>query len=173
MFSGLIFAAVFIAGIFCARNKPLWKDEYYSLTASILPLSYGKIISGQHIVEANNSPLFYLVEKAVVDIFSYDVRLLALRAFKDVHFFDFRTWRWQVNRYNVEKGVYGDPFSNIFLRLVPLILMAFIPALFFYYFAGRYSWVWGIYAALLCCSSWMFWWYGLEMRQYIYIYAFT
>jgi len=129
----------------------LWLDEHYSATRSITGASYSQILQGELAWEGNNAPFFYAAQKVLCDAGSYDPRYL-LPAVPN-----FRT----------------DPFSNTYLRLISLFLMALAPAALFYYFSRRYSWGWGSFAALLCLSSWLFWWYGLEARPYIHFLTLT
>jgi len=153
--SGILFLGVYLCGFFLSAGKPLWLDEHFSMTRSIDGISYAEILQGRLPWEGNNFPLFYIVQKFWCGLVSYDVRsLLPVRSPGGMLF-------------------YGDPFSNIYLRLISIFLMALAPAAFFYYFYRRYSWGWGCFAALLCLSSWPLWWYGLEARPYIYFFTLT
>jgi hypothetical protein len=73
----------------------------------------------------------------------------------------------------VADRLYGEPFSNIYLRLISIFFMALAPAVLFYYFSRRYSFLWGSFSALLCLSTWFYWWYGLEARPYIHFLTLT
>ena len=150
VFSGLLFLGVYFCGFFLSAGKPLWLDEHHSMTRSIAGVSYGQILQGRLDWEGNNAPLFYLLQKSVCDLVAYDPGVLVPVSPSQGMLF------------------YGDPFSNVFLRLIPLFFMALAPAILFYYFSRRYSWVWGGFSALLCLSSWLLWWYGLEARPYIH-----
>lgn len=172
--SALIFAAVFSLGMLLAGNKPLWKDEMYSLRSSIQGQSYAGILAGHVPQEGNNSPLFYFSQKAANDLFSYDSGRLAPVPLKAFHRFDEQTGRFRVYHFSFADGVMqGDLYSNRFLRVLPVLLMALTAAGFYWYFSFRYSAAAGVYAVLLCFSSLPFWWYGLEMRPYIYLLALT
>ena len=152
--SALVFFSVYLCGFFIASGKPLWLDEHYSITHSTTSVSYIQILQGRF-EEWNNAPLFYLGQKVLCDLVSYDPgTLIPVRSAQGMVF-------------------YTDPFSNVYLRLISIFFMALAPAALFYYFSRRYSWGWGSFAALLCLSSWLFWWYGLEARPYIHFLALT
>ena len=155
LLSGLLFLAVYLCGYFLAADKPLWLDEHYSLTRSIIPVPYSQIFQGRLEWEGNNSPFFYASQKLLCGLISYDPAVLV--------------------PFTVPGGMvfYDDPVSNADLRLIAIFFMALAPAVLFYYFSRRYSWAWGSFAALLCMSSWLFWWYGLEARPYIHVLALT
>jgi hypothetical protein len=149
--SGLVFCAVYLCGFLLSAGKPLWLDEHYSLTHSITDISYGQILKGHNPWEGNNSPFFYATQKLLCDAVSYDPRSLV----------------------PLGARFHSDPFSNTYLRLISIFFMALAPAALFYYFSRRYSWGWGSFAALLCLSSWLLWWYGLEARPYIHFLTLT
>lgn len=67
---GIIFILLSAYGALMAIHKPLWTDEYYSLTHSTTNISYVSILDGG-VNEGNNSPLFYLLQKLQCDLFSY------------------------------------------------------------------------------------------------------
>lgn len=160
LLSGLLFFVIYLCGFFQAAEKPLWLDEHYSVTRSITSVSYATILEGRLAWEGNNAPFFYMTQKLLCDLAVYDPRPVMPVRFKG----DPSLGRLPF---------YGDPFANTYLRLIPIFLMALAPAMLFYYFYRRYSLLWGSFAALLCVSSWLFWWYGLEARPYIYFLTLT
>jgi hypothetical protein len=175
--SAIIFAGVFLSGFFLSAGKPLWLDEHYSLIHSVGGASYREIFSGRTKWEGNNSPLFYALQKALCDLVSYSPRGLETTQGRPVKLRvpspDPKKAQYvQVMRFQ-DSIFYGDPFSNVYLRLISLFFMALAPASLFYFFALRYSMWLGAFSALLCMSSWLFWWYGFEARPYIHLFTLT
>ena len=74
--SAMIFAGIFLSGLFLSAGKPLWLDEHYSLVHSICGVPYREIVLGKLTWEGNNSPLFYATQKALCDLVSYSPRTL-------------------------------------------------------------------------------------------------
>lgn len=141
--AGLLFAVLVALGLWMAFHQPLWNDEYYSLTSSTLGTSYGKMLAGG-IGEGNNSPLFYLLQKLQSDVIAY-------HAPQD----------WIDGRWNG-----GDVFSQVFLRIQPVVCMAASLSFLFYFFVSRYSLLAGWYALLVALTSFMLWAHWTEARPY-------
>jgi hypothetical protein len=68
IFCAVLFLALLGIGFLLAANKPIWNDERYSQVVSVQDNSYGQILAGK-ISEGNNSPLFYLLQKTLHDVF--------------------------------------------------------------------------------------------------------
>lgn len=136
----LIFVACLWFGFSIASHRILWNDERWTLTNSVLNISYTDIFAG-HIQEGSNSPLFYALQKLQCSIFGYQPPA---------------DWPWE------GKHLY----SQIFLRAQSVAAIALAIALLFYYFARHYSWVTGIYAAIVALSSFMIWDHWAEARPY-------
>jgi hypothetical protein len=125
--SGLLFLGVYLCGFFLSAGKPLWLDEHYSVTKSVTTVSYSQIFQGKLDWESSRSPLFYATQKFLCDLAAYDPQyVMPVKSQGEFVF-------------------YGDPFTNAFLRLIPLFFMALAPAVLFYYFYRRYSWGWAVY----------------------------
>ncbi len=171
--SGVIFIVTFCVGIFWASQKPLWIDEYQSLVNSIPAASYVDILTGHIPDEANNSPFFYIVHKSMADAVHYDPSRLVKSMGKHVRYKpEGAAVAVDVIAFK-ELPFWNDSFANTYFRIMPVFCMAFIITGFFYYFSRRYSYGWGVFAMLLCASSWPILWYGLEARPYIYYVALT
>lgn len=173
--SVILFAIIFIIGFFLSLNKPFWLDEYYSLTSSIAVTPYSRLWLGQLPQEGNNSPLFYVSEKLLLDSVSYDPHSLTRMNGRHIHHLFERTPANHSSGLMIFPRIYFyyDAFSTSFFRLISIFFMALASAVFFGYFARRFSIWWGAYAFLLCLSSWHFWWYGLEARPYIHLFALS
>ncbi len=126
-----------------AAKKPLWNDELYSQTSSVRGQSYLDMLTG-HIPEGNITPLFYFLQKILQDLTKYQTP----QAWVNGH--------WDVQ----------DPYSNVFLRILPVLCMAGGVCIIFYYFSRRFN-VWtGIYALMVSLTSFMVWSYAFEARPY-------
>lgn len=112
----LLFFVCFRFGLILAESKPIWNDEFYSQLANVQGLSYGKMMAGQ-VNEGNNAPLFYLIQKVICDIASYQAP---------------EAW---------VKGDWGysDYYSRILLRVSPVFFMSLAAVFIFYYFSRVYS----------------------------------
>ncbi len=137
----VIFLALLSIGFQLASKKPLWNDEAFSQVNSIQQLSYAQIIF-EHNPEGNICPLFYLIQKCIGDIAGFKIPL-----------------PWDVN-------TIVDPKAQFILRIAPNVCMSLAITLLFYFFARFYSWSLGIYALVLCLSSFMVWAYWAEARPY-------
>ncbi len=140
----LVLAASCVAGgMALAKHKPLWADdEAYSQVASIEGLSYWQIIAGK-IREGNGFPLFYLTQKVFCDLTGYHHP---------------HEWAFRQN--------YDHPYSNVHLRVLPLVEMSSAIALIFYFFSRFYGPWTGLYSLAVAMSSFMVWAYGFEARPY-------
>lgn len=128
-------------GIGLSSRRALWNDEIYSQVSAIQRNSYQKIILSGIKGEGNKSPLFYLQQKILCDVFRY-------QASPDL-------WK------------YADGlFEKIFLRLPTVIEISVFLALLFYFFTNRFNLWLGIFGVLIALSSPMLWWYWAEARPY-------
>lgn len=133
----MIFGIVF--GLWLAKVKTLWNDEIYTQIYTVEPSSYIDILT-LCFEEGNSCPLFYLFQKAVVDISRYPFP---------------KEWTRQ-----------WDTASRMLLRLPANIFMTLSVVLIFYFFARYYSWVLGGYALLVSLSSYMIIIFWAEARPY-------
>lgn len=141
--SFLLFAVCLAIGFRLAYDKPLWNDELYTLISSVRGLSYGDIFLGR-VGEGSNCPLFYLIQKSICDIAQYTVP---------------EPWI---------SGVWGheDLYSQILIRISPVVCMALAIVLIFYFFNRQYSLWAGVYSVAVSLSSFMIWFYWAEARPY-------
>jgi hypothetical protein len=145
----LVFIACFCAGLWVARHRPLWNDEYYSEVSSIHNTSYAQQLAGQ-VGEGGNAPLFYVLQKFFLQAIHYQVPAGWLQG------------HWS-----------NDKASQIILRINPIFFMSLSVALVFYYFCRNYSlWI-GLYSLFITISSYMFWAYWAEARPYALIVFLT
>ncbi len=144
----LLFASCFLLlavslsiGFHLARYKPLWNDEIYS-QIMLVDRSYGQLI-GFKIAEGNITPLFYVIQKALCDVFERRPMI---------------EWRqiWDA----------ADPYSEIFLRIQPVLFMSLSAVAIFYFFTRFYGWALGVYSQVIFFSSYMVWAYFAEARPY-------
>jgi len=142
-------AAVFLFIVFLgigawkASQRPLWDDEHYSLIRDTLGISYKTMLLGG-IGEGNNSPLFYILQKAQCDLFSYHMP-------ED----------WAQEKCG---GVHA--VDQIFLRIQSVVFVSVALSALFYYFARRNSLLVGVYAVALTMTSTLFWDHWTEARPY-------
>lgn len=138
----VLFCALMTLGIWLTGNKALWNDELYSQVYGIEKLSYGQIIAGK-IPEGNNSPLFYVLQKAVCDVTHFQLPFV---------------WKneWAV----------ADAQGQLILRLFPNFFMSLALAAIFYVFAVEYSLIVGIYAFVTALTTELVWAYWAEARPY-------
>ncbi len=139
----IVFFLVLSVGFWIACHKPLWNDELYTLVSSIHHQSYKEMIVG-HIPEGNNSPLFYIVQKAIIDLTHYQV-----------------SDAWIAGDWSK-----SDLFSQLLLRVIPVVAMSLSVALVFYFFSRQYSFLTGVLSVLIYASSYMLWVYWAEARPY-------
>jgi len=140
---GVLLCLCFWGGIQIAQNKPLWGDELYSHISSIEGKSYLEIISGK-IEEGNNFPFFYLLQKV----------LYGLARYKSPQ-------QWKKGQWD-----YSDKYSQIFLRLNPILFMSLAVVVVFFYFFRFHSIFSALLSLFLFLNSYMFWCYYAEARPY-------
>lgn len=147
--ASVLFVLLFAFGLFLSQLKPLWNDELYSQVHSVEKISYAQILLG-HVPEGNNSPLFYVLQKAVCDITHFQLPL---------------TWKgqWSI----------GQPQAQGVLRWLPNFFMSLALAMIFYAVAVEYSWLAGGYAFLTALASSAVWMYWVEARPYALWFALT
>lgn len=129
-------------GLFLAANKPLWNDEIFTQVASIESMSYIDILKVKF-YEGNSSPMFYLTQKGIGDLFNYKFP---------------GQWKgeWKVEDYR----------SQMILRINPNLFMSLSITCIFFFFVYYYSWFSGIYSLLISLSSYMVWVYWVDARPY-------
>lgn len=147
--AGVLFVVLFAFGLLLAQLKPLWNDELYSQVYSVEKMSYAQILLGQ-VPEGNNSPLFYLLQKAVCDVAHFQLPFV---------------WEKQWN--------IGQPQAQMILRLMPNFFMSLALAVIFYMIAVEYSWLAGGYAFVTALASSAVWVYWAEARPYALWFALT
>lgn len=140
--AGVLFILFVVVGFRLAQDKPLWNDELYSQVHSVEKLTYGQILAGK-IVEGNNFPLFYFLQKAICDVRGFHL-----------------PFEWK------QEWAVAEPQSQIILRLQPIVVMALALTLIFYFFALEYSWLAGIYALVIALFTETVWPYFAEARPY-------
>ncbi len=141
-FAVVLLAGCLAAGFYLSQVKPLWNDEVFTQVEGIETHSYGQIILGR-LEEGNNCPLFYLLQKAQCDFFGYRFP----------------------QEWNGEWNVY-EPFSQVFLRVLPNLYMSLAILILFLFFWQRYSVLAALYVLVLVFSSPMVWRYWAEARPY-------
>jgi hypothetical protein len=138
----LVWTACLAAGLDLSQRRPLWNDEIFTQMNSIDAVSYRDILLGRF-PEGNNSPLYYLLQKSVCDLFQYKFIL---------------PW-------NKEWFLHDDR-SQVILRLVSNLCMSSALALMVYFFARFYSWGLGLLALAAALGAPMTWMYWIEARPY-------
>jgi hypothetical protein len=141
--TGVLFILLMGLGLWMASQRPLWNDEYYSLIRSTLGTSYKSIVIGC-VSEGSNSPLFYILQKAQCDLFSYHP-----------------PQEWVEGHW---AGVHV--FDQFFLRIQSVIFMSAALSALFYYFCRRNSLLVGVYALAVAMTSTLLWFHWTEARPY-------
>jgi hypothetical protein len=142
-FLTLVLLIIFVwTGYHTAYLRPLWNDEIYTQFYSIHSRSFASLIIGQT-SEGNNAPLFYMIQKAIVNVF---------------HFQTPAGWEGQ--------ALVIDPQAQIILRIQSIIFISLAMCLSFYYFATIYSFMSAVLVVSLYLSSTIIWIYWAEGRPY-------
>ena len=189
----LIFIFCISNGFRLAQKKLLWYDELFGQIRSVQRFSLGQIIKGDYINhhEANNSPMFYLIQKGISSLFNYKISLSQWfgpslsseiqSVFKidldniyniredsiDPKILNANQKNFIMNRrLDLLNSHVKDPRGQIILRINPVIFMSLAATLIFSYFSLNYSVSWGIYSFILIFSSNMFWGHWCEARPY-------
>ena len=97
----LVFIPLLIIGFNKTKYKPMWNDEI-NTQAKTLNQSYSNILLRNHIDDDSLAPLFYIQQKMMCDLFSYQTPASWLKG------------DWS----------YRDSYSNIFLRIIPVFWMS-------------------------------------------------
>jgi len=138
----LIFMALLMVGFCLSERKILWGDEIYT-QRGIDGHSYGDILT-LHFLEGNRSPLFYIIQKTVSNVFSFRLTI----------------------QQTYEQWIIHDERSQVIMRISSNISMSLALAVIFYFFASRFS-VWtGLYALVLALAMPMVWRFWVEARPY-------
>lgn len=120
----------------------LWTDEIYTQVEIIDKSSYLDLVLLKS-NGINQSPLFYLIQKAICDIA------------------DFRfPFKWNGERFM------KDVDAQRTMRLSSNIFMSLSIGLIFLYFSTHYSYGSGVLAVLMTLSSYLIWSYWVEARPY-------
>ncbi len=137
-----IWLVCLFAGHELSQRRPLWNDELYTQQRTIEAFSYMDIIKGK-INEGNNGPLFYLLQKAWVDVTKSRLS---------------REWKseWFVR----------DRQAQINLRVISNVSMSTAVAVLFYWTAVSASLFWGFVALLVLFGVPSVWFYWVEARPY-------
>ncbi len=141
--SGVLFIVLIISGFFLSQRKVLWIDEFYTQKVSIDQVGYGDIVTS-HIIEGNKSPLFYLVQKAVSDIFTYHLPVKNIEGLRRIQ----------------------DKKSQIVARIPSNVYMSLGMVLIFYFFAQQFSLLTAFYALGVMLVTPLVWEYWVEARPY-------
>ncbi len=135
-------------GFSVARHRAVWNDEGYTQLFNVEKLSYQSIILGK-VAEGNNSPLFYIIQKAISAMMHYSIPITYSQ--------------WGAGKKEITENALK---SQIILRINPVLFMSLAITAIFYYFSKRYS-IWsGFYSVLVALSSFMVWAYWAEARPY-------
>lgn len=140
----ILFFVLCKIGFYLAERKPLWNDEFYSQIATIDWQTYGGILLG-NATEGNNSPLFFIIQKLFCDFGDYAI-----------------STNWHHN----QQAWISDDFSEIFLRINPVVFMSLSIAVIFYFFHRFYSFPAAMLSLIVSLSSYMVWAYWAEARPY-------
>ena len=117
----------------------MWNDEGYTQLFNVEKLSYQNMILGK-VVEGNNSPLFYIIQKAISAMTNYSIPITYSQ--------------WGAGKKEITENALK---SQIILRINPVLFMSLAITAIFYYFSKRYS-IWsGFYSVLVALSSFMVW----------------
>ena len=138
-----VLAMCLIIGFKLAAHRPLWNDEFYTQVADVESISYPKMFLGK-IGEGNNTPLFYALQKGLQQLTRYKTPPQWMNG----------QWDWP------------DPYSQIFLRINPILFMSLSVVAIFFYFARFHSWLTALFSFFISLSSYMVWAYWVEARPY-------
>ena len=154
IFWGSIFLWIilFIVGLWLSMHKPLWCDELYGQKITVEGNSWGNILTGR-IIEGNNFPLFFVLQKALMTVIHVDLPNDLAQDFE----------------LPMEKRKYNrllDPKGQIMIRLLPNVLMTTAIVCLVRFFLVRDGLVVALMALLSALSSMMIWCYWDEARPY-------
>ena len=137
-----VFVVALSIGYFLSIQKPLENDELFTHVSSVENLTYAQILTVK-ISEGNVSPLFYLTQKAFLDLIQFRLPFV---------------WNgdWFVK----------DIPSQVALRCLANLFISLSITLVFYFFTKLYSIGVGIYGALVSVSSFMILSYWVVARPY-------
>lgn len=138
----LIFMALLAAGFCLSERKVLWGDEIYT-QRGIDGHSYVDFLT-LHFLEGNRSPLFYIIQKTVSDMFSFRLTI----------------------QQTYEQWVIHDERSQVIMRISSNVSMSLALAVLFYFFSSRFSVGTGLYALGLALAMPMVWRFWVEARPY-------
>lgn len=142
----VMFALLCSLGLQRSEVKPLWVDEIATWRDSVDRSSYGDILTRPFLsdqTEGNTFPLFYLIQKAIVDLADLEVPI-------DL----------------TPSVAYDEPVALQVLRIQPVVFMALTVLIIFWYFFSSYNFVWAIVSLAACASTYSFWHFFAEARPY-------
>ncbi len=132
-------------GVCLSSKKILWNDELYTQVLGINVYSYDKIAQGG-IKEGCNNPLYYLIQKGLLDL---------------THFHFSSPFKWE----GLDTGNIYDQPAQILLRLSSNIFMSLGITLIVRHFLTM-SWLAGLLALITSLSSYMALAFWAEARPY-------
>lgn len=138
-----LFAGLFLLGIFLSAHKPLWSDEILTAKHTIPDASYFTIAQGNISGEANNFPLYYVIQKTVMSASHYTLKP-----------------EWQGEHFLFDKK------GQIILRIPSNFFIALALSLMVFFFIKRKDTFSAIVSFLLTISSYITWAYWPEARPY-------
>jgi len=147
--SALVFIACMSFGIVQSAHKETWGDEVYSQQKSVNNLTYLEMIQGK-IPEGNNSPLFYMIQKVIID-----------------------TSIFETPKDHRQGHIFQKQKVRVLLRFGSVIFMSLSAALVFYYFSNLSSLWLGILSLFIFFSSYMTWVFFVEARHYALWFCLT
>lgn len=140
----ILFLFCFCAGMWLAKQRPLWNDEIYT-QIFLSDATYRDILMG-NIKEGNTCPLYYLIQKGICDIYSYSTPAE----------WDAGPSQWSQTSIR----------TQLITRINSVVFMSLSVMAIFCYFARFYSGLAGVYSAFISLSSYMVWAYLAEARPY-------
>ncbi len=141
--STILFILLLITGYLLSQQKLLWLDEIFTQSKSIDACSYTDIILGRF-SEGNKNPLFYIIQKAISDTFSYKLPIAFTSEIIKIH----------------------DNYSQVIIRAPSNVYMSFAIVLIFYFFLRYYSLSLALYSLAILLTTPMVWMYWVEARPY-------
>lgn len=140
--SAALFCLFLNIGISLSETRGLWNDEIFTQLQNVQNKTYVQILKGE-VNEGNNSPLFYLIQKFITEVFQF-------RLSPD--------WNGQVYGYN--------DLGQIILRIQGIIWISLTLTAVFLFFGFYFSFFWSIYGIALFLTSEIIWTYWAEARPY-------
>lgn len=142
----VVFLLSVFLGFYLSSKYSLYGDETHTLGEithgeGTSPVTYAFLLLGEIEYESNNTPLFYVAQKGIVDLFDY--------------------------QYISYQKTFNDPNARILLRINSVFFGSLMIALLFAHFSRLYSLWLGLYAIVLLLSSQLFLMYWVQGRPYM------